>query len=155
MGIDVHSWIDKEMEDLERETGSIDEQAALLEKELRSVMESGNSNGEEETLMSQWFMLVNKKNALLRRQMQLNILWVVLRFGKFPQASDECFREKEADYETRYKMLNEELRQINSVEDWKKTEEQRNREQALLDELVQIVNKRDELVHHLDSQEKA
>lgn len=155
MGIDVHSWIDKEMEDLERETGSIDEQAALLEKELRSVMESGNSNGEEETLMSQWFMLVNKKNALLRRQMQLNILWVVLCFGKFLQASDECFREKEADYETRYKMLNEELRQINSVEDWKKTEEQRNREQALLDELVQIVNKRDELVHHLDSQEKA
>lgn len=52
-------------------------------------------------------------------------------------------------------MLNEELRQINSVEDWKKTEEQRDREQALLDELVQIVNKRDELVHHLDSQEKA
>ncbi|KAL1516839.1 hypothetical protein ABEB36_000685 [Hypothenemus hampei] len=137
MGIDVHSWIDKEMEDLEREQKTIDEQAAQLEKQLRNVMESGNSNGEEETLMSKWFMFVNKKNALLRRQMQLNIL------------------EKEADYETRYKMLNEELRQIASIEDWKKTEEQRNREQALLDELVQIVNKRDELVHHLDSQEKA
>ena len=65
------------------------------------------------------------------------------------------FREKEADYETRYKMLNEELRKIASIDDWKKTEEQRNREQALLDELVQKVNKRDELVHHLDSQEKA
>ncbi|XP_066151430.1 EH domain-binding protein 1 isoform X2 [Euwallacea fornicatus] len=137
MGIDVHSWIDKEMEDLEREQGAIDEQAAQLEKQLRSVMESGNSNGEEEALMAKWFMFVNKKNALLRRQMQLNIL------------------EKEADYETRYKMLNEELRQIASIEDWKKTEEQRTREQALLDELVQIVNKRDELVHHLDSQEKA
>lgn len=138
MGIDVHSWIDKEMEDLEREQRAIDEQAAILEKQLRDVMESRENNvEEEEALMAKWFMFVNKKNALLRRQMQLNIL------------------EKEADLETRYKMLNEELQKIASIEDWRKTEEQRNREQVLLDELVQIVNKRDELVHHLDSQEKA
>ncbi|XP_074038547.1 EH domain-binding protein 1 isoform X2 [Leptinotarsa decemlineata] len=141
MGIDVqdvHSWIDKENEDLEREQRAIDEQAAILEKQLRAVMESRNSNGEEEeALMTKWFTFVNKKNALLRRQMQLNIL------------------EKEADLETRYKTLNEELQKIASIEDWRKTEEQRNREQALLDELVQIVNKRDELVHHLDNQEKA
>ncbi|XP_060519283.1 EH domain-binding protein 1 isoform X1 [Cylas formicarius] len=136
MGIDVHTWIDKEMEDLEREQRAIDEQAAILEKQLRQVMDA-SSKEEEEALMAKWFMFVNKKNALLRRQMQLNIL------------------EKEADLETRYKMLNEELRKIASVEDWRKTEEQRNREQTLLDELVQIVNKRDELVHHLDSQEKA
>ncbi|XP_015833178.2 EH domain-binding protein 1 isoform X2 [Tribolium castaneum] len=138
MGIDVHNWIDKEMEDLEREQSAIDEQAAVLEKQLRLVMESPNSNGEEEeALMAKWFMFVNKKNALLRRQMQLNIL------------------EKEADLETKYKMLNKELQNIASIEDWRKTEEQRNREQMLLDELVQIVNKRDELVHHLDNQEKA
>lgn len=65
------------------------------------------------------------------------------------------FREKEADLETRYKMLNDELQKIALIEDWRKTEEQRKREQVLLEELVQIVNKRDELVHHLDSQEKA
>lgn len=65
------------------------------------------------------------------------------------------FREKQADLETRYKNLNEELQQINSIEDWRKTEEQRDREQMLLKELLQIVNKRDELVNHLDRQEKA
>ncbi|KAL3285011.1 hypothetical protein HHI36_019139 [Cryptolaemus montrouzieri] len=138
MGIDVHNWFDNEMEDLEREQCAIDKQAAILEKALRKVMESPNSNiEEEETLMAKWFMLVNKKNALLRRQMQLNIL------------------EKEADLESRYKSLNEELQKIVSIEDWRKTNEQRDREQMLLEELVQIVNKRDELVNHLDRQEKA
>jgi hypothetical protein len=39
--------------------------------------------------------------------------------------------------------------------DWQKTEEQKRRENLLLSELVNIVNKRDELVHHLDSQERA
>lgn len=44
---------------------------------------------------------------------------------------------------------------IQTVSEWQKTEEQKLRENLLLDELVTIVNKRDELVHHLDSQEKA
>ncbi|KAK4873284.1 hypothetical protein RN001_015313 [Aquatica leii] len=137
-GIDVQNWIDQELEDLEREQSAIDDQAAALEKQLRSVMEAPHSNSEEEdALMTRWFTLVNKKNALLRRQMQLNIL------------------EKESDLERRYTMLNHELRMSLSIEDWRKTDEQRAREALLLEELVQIVNKRDELVHHLDSQEKA
>ena len=36
-----------------------------------------------------------------------------------------------------------------------KTDAQRAREKKLLDDLVQIVDKRDELVRHLDNQEKA
>ncbi|EEB12203.1 protein MLP1, putative [Pediculus humanus corporis] len=136
-GKEIGNYIQNELEALEREQKQIDKQAALLEKELRKVMESGNNSEQEEIMMTNWFTLVNKKNALLRRQMQLNIL------------------EKEENLERRFELLNRELRCILSLEDWQKTEEQKVREALLLDELVSIVNKRDELVHHLDSQEKA
>lgn len=71
---EIGNYIQNELEALEREQKQIDKQAALLEKDLRLVMESGNNSEQEELMMTNWFTLVNKKNALLRRQMQLNIL---------------------------------------------------------------------------------
>ncbi|XP_034654030.1 EH domain-binding protein 1 isoform X3 [Drosophila subobscura] len=132
------SYIESELEALEREQEAIDQKASSLEAKLRAVM-GGNPKTEEteEQLLSQWFTLVNKKNALLRRQMQLNIL------------------EQEKDLERKFTMLNQELRAAQSVEDWRKTEVQREKERLLLEELVTIVDKRDQLVQRLHNQEIA
>lgn len=42
-GKDMNNYLQSEMEALEREQSAIDQQAAILEKELREVMESGQS----------------------------------------------------------------------------------------------------------------
>lgn len=65
------------------------------------------------------------------------------------------YREQESDLERKYDLLNLELRAALSIEDWRKTEEQREREKLLLAELVSIVDKRNELVLNLHSQEQA
>jgi len=79
-------------------------------------------------------LLVNKKNELVRRQGELNLL------------------KNKQDLERSHDMLQRELRGLLEMEDYQKTEEQREREVELIAQLVSVVNKRDQLVQFEDSQ---
>lgn len=107
----------------------IDSQINEIEKKIADV--KGDEN------LDQILDLVHQKDDLLRRQMRLNII------------------EQEKVLEKAHDELIKELRSLVNIDDALKTSDQLERQQYLYDKSLALVNKRNELVLHMDVQEKS
>ena len=136
-------YVNQEIINLKNKQKELDEQGNELETQLRFLMKL-NSDGKktdadkelEDILLRKWFLLVNEKNALLHRQQELEIL------------------QNEKNLEKRHEILTNQLRNLMQIEDHKKTEDQKKTENILFNELISLVNKRNDLVTQLDEENK-
>ena len=114
-------YVNQEIIHLKNEQKDLDEKGDNLENQLRILMKTKKSDKKskelEDHLLKEWFLLVNRKNALLHKQQELEIL------------------QNEKDLEKRYELLSDKLRTLMQIEDFYKTEEQKRAENILLNEL--------------------
>lgn len=120
-------YVKNELMSLHKQLHPLEERAVVVETEIREAMAKGD-NEKEELLTIEYFKLLNEKNALIKKQIELNLL------------------EKEEDLEKRQFFINRELRRL---QEGPKTEEQKLREQQLIQELLELVNEREWLDQRL------
>ena len=126
----------EELSQLNREEEEISEAIKKLEEALREKNKEDDCDELEfETMMQKYASLVNQKNSMVRRQMQLNLA------------------EKERKIEHKKERLQRQLQKFSDLDDSLKTEAMRLEEEMLLSQYVEAVNAKNELVHDLHSQE--
>ncbi|XP_078126717.1 MICAL-like protein 1 isoform X1 [Sander vitreus] len=122
-------------EDLQVEIRELDKHLEALEQrgvELEGNLRNCKNDKEEEQMLTELFSLVHERDVLVRRQTELVYL-----------TKQQKLEERQADVEYKLRCL------LNKPEsDW--SPEDRGREQQLMDELVAIIEQRNQIVSSLD-----
>ncbi|XP_017330272.2 F-actin-monooxygenase mical2b isoform X3 [Ictalurus punctatus] len=124
--------IQRQLEEVEEKQRALEEKGVVLEKILRG--ESEDASADEAELLHTWFRLVLEKNKLARYESELMIF------------------AKELELEDRQSRLQQDLRRRMATEDCKKSAAELAEEQALLGEVMKVVEERDRLVSLLEEQ---
>ena len=126
--------IAEELSSLSTEETRIAREKDELEEVLREEEYDPN---EHDVIMQKWMQLVNQKNSVVRRQMQLNI------------------KEKEKIVSFELGRIQQQLQSFSGLDESRKTDAMKEEEQKLIESHVSLVNKKNELVLQLDAQERA
>ncbi|XP_022623222.1 MICAL-like protein 1 [Seriola dumerili] len=122
-------------EDLQTEMGELDKHLEALEQrgvELERHLRDCKNAKDEERMLMEWFSLIHERHALVRRDTELVHL-----------TKQKKLEERQADVEYELRCL------LNKPEsDW--SQEDRGRERKLMDELVAIIEQRNQIVSSLD-----
>ncbi|XP_070780130.1 MICAL-like protein 1 [Enoplosus armatus] len=122
-------------EDLQVETRELDKHLEALEQrgvELERNLRDCKNDKEEEQMLMEWFSLIHERHVLVCRDTELVYL-----------TKQQKFEERQADVEYELRCL------LNKPEsDW--SQEDRGREQQLMEELVAIIEQRNQIVSSLD-----
>uniref|UniRef100_A0A3B4BZL3 F-actin monooxygenase n=1 Tax=Pygocentrus nattereri TaxID=42514 RepID=A0A3B4BZL3_PYGNA len=124
--------IQRQLEEVEEKQRVLEEKGVTLEKVLRG--EQDDPSADEAALLQSWFKLVLEKNKLARYESELMIF------------------AQELELEDRQSQLQQELRGRMAVEDCEKSAGELAEEQALLVEVMKVVEERDRLVSLLEEQ---
>ncbi|KAL7862613.1 hypothetical protein SRHO_G00115970 [Serrasalmus rhombeus] len=124
--------IQRQLEEVEEKQRVLEEKGVTLEKVLRG--EQDDPSADEAALLQSWFKLVLEKNKLARYESELMIF------------------AQELELEDRQSQLQQELRRRMAVEDCEKSAGELAEEQALLVEVMKVVEERDRLVSLLEEQ---
>ncbi|XP_033500947.2 MICAL-like protein 1 isoform X1 [Epinephelus lanceolatus] len=122
-------------EDLQVEIRELDKHLKALEQrgvELEGNLRDSKNGKEEEQMLMEWFSLIHEKHVMMRKETELVYL-----------KKQQQLEERQADVEYELRCL------LNKPEtDW--SQEDRVQEQQLMDELVAVIEQRNEIVSSLD-----
>ncbi|KAF7462101.1 MICAL C-terminal protein-like [Marmota monax] len=125
--------IQRQLEEVEERQRASEIQGVRLEKALRG--EAADSGTQDEAqLLQEWFKLVLEKNKLMRYESELLIM------------------AQELELEDHQSRLEQKLREKMFKEESQKDENDRNEEQKILTEMMQVIEQRDKLVDSLEEQ---